>query len=382
MGFYRPRYIWQDDRVDTTLRIVAVVAGAALVLAAMGSAIKTVVLPRASASLITRWVFLGLRSIFRLIARPSLAQDKRDRRLAWYSPLGLVLTLLAWLTLVLAGFTLIFWGAEDLSPFQAFDLSGSSLTTLGTTRPATTPGFALTFVEAAIGLFLLALLITYLPSIYAAFSRRELGVTALEVRAGSPPSGAVMIARFWALRRMEHLNGVWVEWERWFVDIEETHTSLPAVVFFRSPQPDHHWVTSAGAVLDGAALSTSTIDIEHDVQADFCLRAGYLCLRRICDFFGIPYDPDPSPADPISITREEWDEVVAGLEGEGVPIKADREQAWRDFAGWRVNYDTTLLALANLTSAPPAPWSSDRSGDRSVRPRLFHGAVMPPSQPG
>ena len=139
-GFYRPRYIWQDDRVDTTLRIVAVIVGAALVVAAMGSAIKTVVLPRASVSLITRWVFLGLRIIFRQVARPSLAQDKRDRRLAWYSPLGLVLTLAAWLTLVLAGFTLIFWGAEDLSPLQAFDLSGSSLTTLGTTRPATTPG--------------------------------------------------------------------------------------------------------------------------------------------------------------------------------------------------------------------------------------------------
>jgi hypothetical protein len=368
--------------VGATLRILAVIVGAALVVAAMGSAIKTVVLPRASVSLTTRWVFLGLRTVFRLIARPSLAHEKRDRRLAWYSPLGLVLTLVAWLSLVLAGFTFVFWGAEDLTTREAFDLSGSSLFTLGTIRPATTPGFALTFVEAAIGLFLLALLITYLPSIYGAFSRRELGVTALEVRAGSPPSGAVMIWRFWALRRMEHLNGVWVEWERWFVDVEETHTSLPAVVFFRSPQSDHHWVTAAGAVLDGAALATSTIDIERDVQAEFCLRAGYLCLRRICDFFGIPYDPDPDPTDPISVTRAEWDESVAGLEEEGVPIKADREQAWRDFAGWRINYDTTLLALANLTSAPPAPWSSDRSGDRTVRPRFFRGAVMPPSQPG
>ena len=368
--------------MDIALKILAVIVGAALVVAAIGSAIKTVVLPRASVSFITRWVFLGLRGIFQMIAGPSLAQEKRDRRLAWYSPLGLVLTLAAWLTLVLAGFTLIFWGAEDLTPLEAFDLSGSSLFTLGTTRPATTPGFALTFVEAAIGLFLLALLITYLPSIYSAFSRRELGVTALEVRAGSPPSGAVLVWRFWALRRMEHLNAVWIEWERWFVDVEETHTSLPAVVFFRSPQSDHHWVTAAGAVLDGAALAASTIDIEHDVQADFCLRAGYLCLRRICDFFGIPYDPTPDPTDPISITRAEWDEAVAGLEEEGVPIKADREQAWRDFAGWRVNYDSTLLALANLTSAPSAPWSSDRSGDGTVRPRLFRGAVMPPSERG
>lgn len=70
---------------------------------------------------------------------------------------------------------------------------------------------------------------------------------------------------------------------------------------------------------------------------------------------------------------------MAFIEHEGVPIKADRERAWRDFAGWRVNYDTVLLALANLTSAPPAMWSSDRSGDRSYRPRMFGSAATPPA---
>jgi len=343
----------------------------------VGSAIKTVVLPRAVASLVTRWVFLATRRVFRLVARPSLSHEKRDRRLAWYSPLSLVATLLAWLALVLLGFALIFWGTDGVGLRRAFDLSGSSLFTLGSSRPASDIGTWLTFAEAAIGLFLLALLITYLPSIYAAFSRRELGVTALEVRGGSPPSGRELIWRYWRLERMDHLNDVWLEWERWFVDVEETHTSLPALAFFRSPQHDHHWVTAAGAVLDGASLAVSTIDVERDVQAEFCIRAGYLCLRRIADFFRIPNDSDPRPDDPISITRQEWDEVVATLEAEGVPIKADRDRAWRDFAGWRVNYDAVLLALANLTSAPPAPWSSDRSGTRPYRPRLFGPARLP-----
>ncbi len=347
--------------MEMALRIVAVIAGTALVVIAMGSAIKTVVLPRASVSYVTRWVFVGLGLVFRVIAHPSLAQRKRDRRLAWYSPVGLLLSLATWLTLVLAGFVLIFWGVEDLSAKDAFDLSGSSLFTLGTTRPVTTWGFGLTFIEAALGLVLLALLITYLPSIYSAFSRRELGVTALEIRAGSPPSGSELIWRFWMLERTEHLNGVWVEWERWFVDVEETHTSLPAVVFFRSPQMEHHWVTAAGAVLDGAALVVSTVDIERDVQAEFCMRAGYLSLRRIADFFRLPYDPDPAPTDPISIQRAEWDAEIDRLAEAGVPIKADRDQAWRDFSGWRVNYDTVLLGLARLTGAPTALWSSDRS---------------------
>ena len=363
--------------MGVALRILAVMGGVALVIATVGSAIKTVVLPRAVVSQVTRWVFLMLRRFFAVIARPSLPFVKRDRRLAWYSPLALCATLATWLILVFVGFGLIFWAVEDLTLRQAFELSGSSLLTLGINRPATVAGSGLTFAEAALGLFLLALLITYLPSIYAAFGRRELGVTALEVRAGSPPSGREMIARFWALERMHALNDVWVEWERWFVDLEETHTSLPALIFFRSPQPDHHWVTAAGAVLDGAALALSTVDVERDVQADICLRAGYLCLRRIADRFGFPHDPDPAPTDPISITRGEWDEVAESLADAGVPLKADREQAWRDFAGWRVNYDAVLLALANITTAPYAPWSSDRSGDRPFRPRMFGGAATP-----
>ena len=348
--------------VDMVLRVLAVAFGVSLVVIALGSAIKTVVLPRASVSFVTRWVFLNVQHVFRVLARPSLSLAKRDRRLAWYSPLGLIATLVAWLTLTLVGFMFVFWGVEHVSMRSAFVESGSALLTLGLTRPGSLPGATIAFIAAGIGLFLLALLITYLPSIYAAFSRRELGVTALEIRAGSPPSGQTLIWRFWALQRMEHLNGVWVEWERWFVDIEETHTSLPAVVFFRSPQADHHWVTAAGAVLDGAALAVSTVDIERDVQAEFCLRAGYLCLRRIADFYNFAHDANPQPDDPISITRSEWDEAVATLEEAGVPLKADRDQAWRDFSGWRVNYDAVLLALANLTSAPPAPWSSDRSG--------------------
>ena len=135
---------------------------------------------------------LGLpdvQHVFRVLARPSLPLAKRDRRLAWYSPLGLIATLVAWLTLTLVGFMFVFWGVEHVSMRSAFVESGSALLTLGLTRPGSLPGATIAFIEAGIGLFLLALLITYLPSIYAAFSRRELGVTALEIRAGSPPSG-------------------------------------------------------------------------------------------------------------------------------------------------------------------------------------------------
>jgi hypothetical protein len=223
------------------------------------------------------------------------------------------------------------------------------------------PSFILEFTEATIGLILVAILIAYLPTMYSAFQRRETAVALLEVRAGNPPSAVEMLLRFQRIHGLDRLNEQWKTWENWFVDVQESHTSLAALVFFRSPQPDHSWVTAAGAVLDAAALTRSTLDLPLDVQADLCIRAGYLALRYIADFFHVPYDPNPKPDDPISISRQEFDTAYDQLAGQGLPVNSDRDQAWRDFAGWRVNYDAVLLALAKLTMAPYAPWSSDRA---------------------
>jgi hypothetical protein len=110
----------------------------------------------------------------------------------------------------------------------------------------------------------------------------------------------------------------------------------------------------------------STVEGTNTPEAQLCLRAGFLALRKIADFYGIAHDPNPGPDDPISIHRSEWDETVDRLVAEGVAVKADRDQAWRDFAGWRVNYDEVLLSLATLVVAPYAPWSSDRSARTSV----------------
>ena len=225
-------------------------------------------------------------------------------------------------------------------------------------------GLTLTFIvfsEAAIGLILVALLISYLPAMYGAFSKRETLVSMLEVRAGAPPTAIEMLARYHRLNRLQLLSEMWVIWEGWFSELEETHTSLAALSFFRSPRPHRSWITAAGAVLDTAALAASTLDIPHDVQADICIRAGFVALRHIADYFNIPHDPDPKPSDPISISRQEYDDMCAELETAGIALKQDRDQSWRDFSGWRVNYDTVLLALAALVMAPYAPWSSDRS---------------------
>jgi hypothetical protein len=196
---------------------------------------------------------------------------------------------------------------------------------------------------------------------YGAFSDREAAVTMLEVRAGTPPSAVEMIARSHRIQGMNYLTELWEQWEQWFAELEESHTSLAALVFFRSPEPQHSWLTAAGTVLDCAALYTSTVDVPRNPPAELCIRGGYLALRAIADFYRLSYDHNPNPTDPISVTRQEFDEAYDQLADYGVPLKPDRDQCWRDFAGRRVNYDAVLIKLAGLTMAPYAPWISDRS---------------------
>ncbi|MCJ7513901.1 MAG: hypothetical protein MUO23_13170 [Anaerolineales bacterium] len=351
------------------VRALLFLGGASLVVVTLRSAVRTFILPRASNTLIARLVFRAVGFFFRRRAVLARSYEARDRAMELYAPAALLVLPAVWLVLVGLGYTGMYVGLGVPSLEQAFSLSGSSLLTLGTTPPQGAFVTLMVFSEAAIGLALIALLIAYLPTMYAAFSRREAAVAMLEVRAGSPPSAITMFERHHRLDRLEKLGEVWTAWESWFADIEESHTSLAALVFFRSPQPHRSWVTAAGAVLDAASLATSTLDIPRDVQADLCIRAGYLALREIASFYRIPFDPDPHPGEPISISRPEYEAACDHLASLGLPLKADRDQAWRDFAGWRVNYDTVLLGLARLTVAPYAPWSSDRSAIGAGRPR-------------
>ncbi len=356
---------------------VVFLAGLLLVIWTLSSVVRAFVLPRSDNTFLTRAIFRLVFSIFRLRLKRVNSYEDRDRIMAFFAPVALLVNPVIWLALVLSGYTAMFW-ASGVRPLKAaFVLSGSSLYTLGFASDPAVLRLVLIFSEATIGLGLVALLISYLPTIYSAFSQRERAVAMLEVRAGSPPTAVEMLSRFQRLNSLELLDPLFAEWEIWFANLEETHTSLAALVFFRSPQPDRSWITAAGAVLDTAALYLSIGGPGNSRQAALCIRAGYIALRRIADFFDIPYDPDPAPTDPISIARVEFDTAYAALMAAGLPVIVGADQAWRDFAGWRVNYDTVLVSLAAFTMAPYAPWSSDRSlasmGPLSRRAQLGSG---------
>jgi ABC-type multidrug transport system fused ATPase/permease subunit len=356
--------------VDLVVKAVWFAVGLALVVAVLDAAVRSLVLPRGSVVSLTRIIWVSSRKVFNLWAGLRKTYEGRDRIMALYAPITLLVQPAVWLAMVLAGFMMMFHAFGVSSWRSAFSESGSSLFTLGFVHPRDLPTTVLAFAEAAIGLGVLALFIAYLPNIYNAFSRREVLVAKLSARAGTPPSSMDFLVRVSRIDELTELDDVWQQWQDWFAEIEETHTSQASLSFFRSPRSDRSWITAAGVVLDSAALANSTVDIPWSPDAALCVRAGYSALRAIADFFGIPYDPEPQQTDPTSIAREEFDDACRQLADAGVPLKSDLDQAWIDFNGWRVNYDAVLVAIAGLVVAPYATWSSDRSLRRVALPPI------------
>ncbi|MFN2139682.1 MAG: hypothetical protein ACK2U5_04325 [Candidatus Promineifilaceae bacterium] len=345
------------------LNVSLFLLGAIIVLATFASAVQTLILPRGSRDVLTHSAFRVMWLVFGPLMRYAKSYERRDRMMAFYAPLTVLLVVVFWLVLVLIGYTLMYYATGSSALVEAFRLSGSSLLTLGFQSEHNNWQLILVFSEAAIGLGLVALLIAYLPTMYSAFSKREESVNLLEVRAGSPPTAVEWLLRSYRNDMLGRMSHSLEPWEHWFAEVEESHTSLLPLVFFRSPQPDRSWITAAGAVLDTAAMMMTVVDFPYDdMPLRLTSRAGYLALRRIADLFDIQYNPDPHfPDDPISISREEFDEACRQLAEVGIPLYDDLDRAWQEFAGWRINYDFTLISIAALIRAPYAPWSSDRS---------------------
>lgn len=352
-------------------KVLVGLGGLVLAVTVGASALRSVVLPRGVPSPLTGGVLGVVRGLFQMRLGRAPSYEKKDRVLAPLAPVALIALLMTWLVLYWFAFACMQWATSpNLGFSHAIALSGSSLLTLGTVPAHGPTAITLSYVEASAGLISTALLISYLPTLYGAFSRREAFVSKLQVRAGDPPTGTELLRRAWSIGRLDRLTKLWDDAESFFVELEESHISYPMLSFFRSPQPEQSWTTASGAILDGAALRLSVVDLPREIEASLAIRSGFLALRGIATYFAVDVDPDPSPTDPISVTRTEFDAACRELEEGDVPLKADREQAWLDFAGWRVNYDVALLALTEMTSAPYAPWSSDRTLADGVKARM------------
>lgn len=338
---------------------IGFIAGLILVMGTLTSAITTLVVPRRISSRITYTTWRLVYNAFFLAIRLLRTYSTKDRVLAFLGPVSLLVLLAAWLVLLLFGYALIMWPLVG-SFTESLRISGSSLLTLGLASSSQGAPTVVMFVEAATGLIAVALLIGYLPTIYGAYNRRETLVTMLESRAGEPAWGPEILTRESFITGLDTLPALYADWEQWAADVAESHVNYPWLMWFRSPNPLRSWVIGLLAVLDSAALYHSLSPSRAPSEARSCLRMGFTALRDVFDIFHVPYNRDPMPSDPISLTYEEFLEGVQRLKEGGFPIERSPEDAWTNFRGWRVNYEVAAYALADIITVVPALWSGPR----------------------
>jgi len=371
-------------------RIVFAVIGGLLVLTSVSSLTETLIVTRSVSSRLTRWVDQAIDGAYKLVVgrfadapgdsdeHRQSAYLRRDRLLATQAAAILLTQLATWLIVAYIGFALLLWPFAGRGVISAFIDAGSSLFTLGFAVPAGAVPAVIVFLAAAVGLVILTLQIAYLPTLYAAFNRRETEVALLNARGGFPAWGPELLARtHYALgsgsSTLDTMPELYARWERWASDVAESHTTYLPLVRFRSPQPLSSWVTSLLSVLDSAALFLAlSPKAAPEVPARLCLRSGFLCFNRVARAMGFSIPLEAEPDARISLTYDEFLEAVARMREVDFPIERDPADAWPDFVGWRVNYERAAYAVAAAVYAVPAKWSG---------PRRYAIAEIPPLRP-
>jgi hypothetical protein len=358
----------------TVIAWIGAALGLLVLLSTLMSVVTSLVLPRLGSSRIQKYAGRGTIKVFSGISHRFDTYEERDRFLALQAPIYLIVILAIWLGALLIGFALMLWPFMKTGGFvHALTVSGSSLFTLGFATETGAAPRLMVFAAAAAGLWIVALQIAYLPVLYGAFNRREVLVTLLDSRAGSPAWGPELLARSELVDMVQNLGSLYQRWEEWAADVAETHASYPVLIWFRSPHPYRSWVIGLLAVMDAAAMQLATQPLVAPSEARAFLRMGYMCLRDIATVVGVAYDPDPKPGDPIQLTEDNYQDAIHHLEHAGWKMQRSAAESWVHFRGWRVNYESLAYRIADAVNAPPALWAGPR---RNLPPRL-----QPPERP-
>ncbi|MGZ3618355.1 MAG: hypothetical protein ACXVAV_15315 [Ktedonobacteraceae bacterium] len=197
----------------------------------------------------------------------------------------------------------------------SLSLSGAAITTEGFLAPKGGSQTTLYIIEGIIGLGIVGLFITFLPTAYSIYSQREEQVTRVAFRFGAPPSGVQVLAQVYRLGLTEELDELWRTWEEWFTTMAETHITNSGVIFYHSSQPGTSWITTAGAILDACALFSSTVDHQDGPWVHLCFQAGCRTLRDIVTDVARPSIVSKLVSEhAIHVTRAEYDGCMRGLE--------------------------------------------------------------------
>src|ERR1700688_1965810 len=248
------------------MKLLIAIAGLFILFATLWEAFETIILPRR----VTR-PFRLVRIFYRLtwtawaaLNRLIYSKKVRDAHLSYYGPLSLLGLFATWATLLVLAFAMLHWAAGsainapgETPTFRTdFYLSGTTFFTLGLgdVTPRTTLAKAITVIEGGTGFGFLGLMISYLPTLYGAFSQRELNISLLDARAGSPPAAAELLRRHAQFEDSEVLVPFLRDWEIWSAQLMESHLSYPVLCYFRSQHDNQSWLAAFTAVLDVCAL--------------------------------------------------------------------------------------------------------------------------------
>jgi len=339
------------------------ITGLVLIIIVLWDAFETVVFPRR----VTRR-FRLVRFFYRLTWRSwsgavlSLVPQKRQENLlSFYGPLSLILLLAFWAFVLIAGFGLLYWAQPGAiktpTGVVSFDaclyFSGTTFFTLGLGDAAPLSALArfLSVFEAGMGFGFLAIVISYLPAVNQSFSRREVNISLLDARAGSPPSAAEMLRRHAQDNAMEALTGLLHEWERWSADLLESHLSFPMLVYFRSQHDNQSWLAALTSILDTCAFVSVHLAVESARQAQLTFAmARHALVDLALVLHAPPREPetDRLPATDLRLLR-------TLLESEGMRLHAQADADQR-LAELRRMYEPYVFSLSRRLFMQLPPW--------------------------
>jgi hypothetical protein len=356
------------------MEAVALALGLFLLALTFWDIFETVVVPRPTPGWfrIGRYVLRGSWRVLRAI-RDGRPGRSYDRVLGLFAPAITVALLGTWLACLIVGYGLVLYGLrEQLQPVPpdlgtALYFSASSVLTLGYGDIVAVGMTArIMVVTAAIGgLGTVALVVTFLFSLYGSYQRREVQVVALQAAAGDPPSAVSLLETYAQLELVGRLPDLFDRWERWAVEVLDSHVAYPLLGFFRSSHDNLSWISALGTILDAASLVLTTIKGEPRGDAKLVKRVG---THLVEDIYNLGFHA----GEPTSLDRSAFDAACDRLEEAGYTLEA-RDGAWQAFEAARATYAPRLEAMATYWATPATQWLGD--------PITLRQPLHPPDDP-
>lgn len=348
------------------MRILAAVAGLALLSIILWDAFETIILPRRVMRhfKLTRAFYRYTWAPWSAVIQRMKAGKRRDALLSYFGPLSLLWLFGVWFTGLILSFGLLHWAAGSAlnltgqHPSFGTDLylSGTTFFTLGLGDVAPRSALArfITVVESGTGFGLLAIVISYLPVLYGAFSEREVNISLLDARAGSPPTAAELLRRHTQPEQRRSLIEYLRDWESWSAQLMESHLSYPVLCLFRSQHSNQSWLAALTTILDASAFLVAHAREELQWQAQLTFA---IARHAVVDLSQVISSPPRAPVED-RFSAAEFEALKASLLAAGMSLTPALEEG--RLRELRQMYEPYVNGLAEQFFMPLPPWNASR----------------------